>query len=385
MSAPTPAAPARLLANPHRRSLRLAAPSAGARRFHARLPGYEPSPLHDAAPLARRLGLAGLWLKDDSQRFGLPSFKVLGASWAIARLLAGRFDLPVEALSLASLAERLRTGPALTLVAATDGNHGRAVARVATLLGLASQVLVPAATVEARIAAIAGEGARVEVVAGDYEHAVRAAAALADETHLVVADTAWPGYEQVPAWIVEGYGTLLEELGAQLAAAKAAPLDLLVVPVGVGSLAAAAVAHLRHGPAPGRTRLLTLEPHDAACLMASVEAGAPVTLADVHGSIMAGLNCNTPSSLAWPLLRDGVDALCAVSDETAALGVRALASLGIEGGACAGGTVGALLELLSGPGADEHRARLGLHAGSHVGCLLTEGPTDPDLHRRLVG
>ena len=197
--------------------------SVEARSFHRSLPGYAPTPLVSVPALAAELGVGRVLVKDESSRLGLPAFKVLGASWACHRVLAER--------------------PGAMLVTATDGNHGRAVARMAAHFGVEATVFVPELMLPNAAARIADEGATVVWVDGDYDAAVHAAAAFAAERpgRALVQDTAWDGYERVPAWIVEGYQTLLAEIDDQLGAAP----DLVAVPVGVGSLAEAVVRHYR--------------------------------------------------------------------------------------------------------------------------------------------
>jgi diaminopropionate ammonia-lyase len=252
--------------------------------------------------------VGAVWVKDESSRLGLPAFKALGASWACHRVL-----------------ER---APGSRLVTATDGNHGRAVARMARLAGVDATVFVPEVTsveVEGRIG---GEGAQVVRVAGDYDEAVRQAAAFveADAHSALVQDTAWPGYEEVPAWIVEGYDTLLVEVDEQLGRAP----DLVAVPVGVGSLAEGVVRHYR---APGGPRpiILSVEPTTAACLLASLLQRRSVTV-PTGSTVMAGLNCGTVSSGAWPILRDGCDAAVAVEDAAALRAVEDLGQFGLSSG-----------------------------------------------------
>ena len=184
--------------------------------FHRSMPGYARSPLAHAPTTARALGLERLLVKLEVERYGLPSFKILGASWAICRALSARAGRGEPAATFAQLRELAAAQGELTLVAATDGNHGRAVARMARLLGLGAQILVPEHTAAARIEAIAGEGAEVEVVRGSYDDAVALSAAAAGERHLVISDTSWPGYEDVPGWVADGYTTIFEELAAQL-------------------------------------------------------------------------------------------------------------------------------------------------------------------------
>ncbi len=229
---------------------------------------------------------------------------------------------------------------ALTLITATDGNHGRAVARTARLLGLPARVYVPDGVPDVVIDRISAEGARLTVVDADYDGAVMAARADADASvdGLLIQDTAWDGYEQVPSWIVAGYETLFAEIDAQLAAAAyadtgGAGAGLMSVPVGVGSLAQAAVAHYRGRglPRPGRPLLLSVEPDTAACVLRSLADGALASV-PTAATVMNGLNCGTPSSIAWPYLRDGLDAAIAVSDADARDAVAALSSAYVNAG-----------------------------------------------------
>src|SRR5918997_1568268 len=208
--------------------------------FHRRLPGYGPTPLVELPGIARRLGVGRVWLKDESARLGLPPFKILGASWAVYRRLAELLGREPAWGTLEELRAELAPLGRLTLAAASDGNHGRAVARMAALLDYRAHILVPAGIAQARIDAIAGEGATVTVVEGSYDDAVEQAAAMADERTLVISDTSWPGYEQVPRWVVEGYSTLFNEADDQVAEQGVAPFTHAVVQVGVGALAAAA-------------------------------------------------------------------------------------------------------------------------------------------------
>ncbi|MEI5136205.1 pyridoxal-phosphate dependent enzyme [Streptomyces libani] len=241
--------------------------------FHASLPGYAPTPLTELPSLAAELKVGRVFVKDESCRLGLPAFKALGASWAVHRTLAERADL-AERSGLADRAGSQEAGGPVTLVTATDGNHGRAVARMARLLGQRAHVFVPEGVHPAATAAIAAEEARVTEVAGNYDEAVRQAAdaVAATPAAVLIQDTAWPGYERIPGWIVEGYATLFAEIDTQLAVVDAGLPDLVAVPVGVGSLAQAARHPLPKpprrcgGPAVGRARQRSRrpgEPHPA--------------------------------------------------------------------------------------------------------------------------
>jgi diaminopropionate ammonia-lyase len=354
--------------------------SGAVRAFHASLPGYAPTPLTEIPALAAELGTGRVFVKDESSRLGLPAFKVLGASWAMHQLLAdsaaGEPAAPAPPGGLAALRELVARRPGLIFVTATDGNHGRGVARMARLSGAPARVFVPAAAGPAACAAIASEGAEVVQVAGNYDQAVATARhwAAGQPGSALIQDTAWPGYEQVPGWIVEGYSTLFAELDAQLTAAGAGPPALVAVPVGVGSLAQAAVAHYRKQPSSA-TAVLSVEPDTAACLLASLSAGRPVTVPTAN-TIMAGLNCGTVSSLAWPYLGQGLDAGVAVSDNAARRAAADLAAAGISSGPSGAASLAGARAALTGEGSEDRRAALAVDPTSAIVLLSTEAGTD---------
>jgi diaminopropionate ammonia-lyase len=350
--------------------------------FHQRLPGYTPTPLRDAPDLASRLGLARLWVKDESFRLGLPAFKILGASWAVYRALdqelARRTGQGFTSWDrLDDLARQVAALAPLTLACATDGNHGRAVARMARLLGLDAQIFVPADMSEARRQAIASEGAVVTVVEGTYDDAVARSAEVQGPRCLVISDTAWPGYEAVPRWVIEGYSTILWEVEDALAARGEPGPDLVAVQIGVGALAAAITRHFRRPGAPLFPEILGVEPARAACMLASMEAGQIVQVPGPHDSIMSGLNCGVPSAIAWPVVSRGIDAFIAIDDEWARVAMRLLADEGIVAGECGAAGVAGLLAWAEAFGGDLR--------GRRALVLITEGATDPDAYRQIVG
>jgi diaminopropionate ammonia-lyase len=342
----------RAVVNPHADRARVTAPGTDAAAFHAALPGYAPTPLRDLPALAAELGLAAVGLKDESDRLGLPAFKVLGASWAVERAVRERPGIH-------------------TLVAASAGNHGRAVAHVAAQRGLACRILLPARAAPARRAAIEGEGADVYVVEGDYEHAL--ALAAAEATHPGVVEIADAGMSAPAHWVIDGYATLFAEVAAHGA------FDLLIVPVGVGSLAAAAA---RFAAAHG-ARVVGTEPDTAACLTAALAAGAP-TAVPTPGTSMAGLDCAEVSPAAWPELRAGIAGAITVSDPEVHTAMRELAAAGLAIGDCGAAPLAALRALATDPACAELRAVVGLGAGTRVLLLATEGPTDPEAYRRTL-
>jgi len=363
------------------RELDLATPDREPLALHRRLPGYVPSPLVDLPRLAGELGLERLWLKDESSRLGLPAFKILGASWATVRalhaLLVERTGQPTrEWTTIDELAEQIAPLRPLTLACATDGNHGRAVARMARWLGLGAHILVPADMAPARVAAIRSEGARVSTIDGTYDDAVDAAAHLVAPDCLVISDTAWPGYEDVPSWVIEGYSTIFWEVDDALAAAGEPGPDLVLIQIGVGALAAAVVRHYRRAGVDPAPRIVGVEPTRAACAMASMEAGERVALAGPHDSIMSGLNCGVPSSVAWPLVSRGIDTFLTVDDDRARRAMRALAAEGVVAGECGAAGLAGLTALLDGDAATPRPTR--------VLILSTEGATDPDAYHRII-
>ncbi|MFC6884970.1 MULTISPECIES: pyridoxal-phosphate dependent enzyme [Actinomadura] len=323
--------------------------------FHRSLPGYAPTPLLETPALASELGVAHVFVKDESSRLGLPAFKILGASWGVYRALCRHHDVPPDG----DLA-RLTDLPPVRLITATDGNHGRAVAAMARRLGLDSLIYVPNGVHPEARAAIEAEGATLVTLNTTYDKAVRHAASTAGPSDLLVQDTAWPGYEDVPRWIVEGYSTLFAEIDAQLGTAA----SLIAVPVGVGSLAQAAVTHYRSGPfAP---TLLSVEPRSAACVLTALHNDHPTTI-PTGATIMAGLNCATPSSIAWPYLRNGLDAAVAITDADAVRAAHDLAALGVPAGPCGAASLAGVRAAL--------QNGLSLPLSSTLILLSTEGTT----------
>jgi diaminopropionate ammonia-lyase len=332
-------------------------------RFHRKLPHYAPTPLVAAPAIAARLGVQRVWVKDESSRLGLPAYKILGASWATYRALEQRFGEFAAWDTIEDLARQLYSHKRLELTTASEGNHGRAVARMARWLGLSANILLPGSAAPARVERIRDEGARVTMIDGTYDDAVEAAARLDGVRSLVISDTAWPGYEQVPKWVVDGYSTLFRETDAQLAEAGAQQPDIVAVQMGVGSLAAAVVRHYRRPGVGGR--VIGVEPSAAACVLESMRAGGLVDVAGPFDEIMGGLNCGRPSLVAWPFLKDGLSACVAVPTMRAEEAVEALAAHGVESSPCGAAGLAGLLE---------YGKEVGLIATSSVLVISTEGP-----------
>ncbi len=341
--------------------------------FHRRLPGYEPTPLLDLGPdAAASAGVGRLLLKDERRRFGLPAFKMLGASWATYRALIDRLGHEPDWGDFGDLRRGFAPLDGLGLAAATDGNHGRAVARMAKELAMPCTIFVPANMVAARIAAIESEGAQVVVVDGTYDDAVRRSAQLDPGSWQVVSDTSWPGYDTVPRWVIDGYATIGFELDELLDG----PPDVVAVPLGVGALGAAiAEAYPRAMGAP--PFLLGVEPTVAACVLAAAEAGHIVEVPGPHDSIMAGLNCGLASPVAFPAVAAGYDAFVTITDDACADGIRRLAAAGIDVGEC--GAAGLVGFETSDPAVTPRGDDV------TVVCICTEGVTDPVRFEAIVG
>lgn len=345
--------------------------------FHQNLPGYEPSPVVELTDLAQTLGVGRISAKIESTRLGLPAFKILGASWATYRELCRRFPGVENASALEDICQHISPEESLTFVAATDGNHGRAVAHMARLLGQKSHILVPAGMTMARIRAIEGEGAVVEVVDGTYDDAIAKSATLADDTHIVISDTSWEGYRDVPADVIDGYSTIFDEFGDQVDS----PPTHLFIQMGVGALGAAAIRAAQTWDA----KITSVEPGDADCILQSLRAGDLAEVPGPHRSIMAGLNCGLPSPLAWPELQASIDLAIAIPDEDAREAMRALADASVIAGETGAAGLAGLLALAATDTWPDTRDRISLDDDSHILILITEGATDPEAWETITG
>jgi diaminopropionate ammonia-lyase family len=338
--------------------------AAAVTKFHQSLPNYSPTPLVSLPDLAADLGVRAVFVKDESNRFGLPSFKVLGASWGCFRAVAQQLGLsPTASLDEVSTGAK---ASAITLVAATEGNHGRAVAFMARLLGIDVQIFVPRSMDERTRGFIVGEGACLVVSPGCYDQAVLEASDRANKLPdaLLIQDTAFEGYESVPAWIVEGYTTLMNEAEQQVAQ-LGLTASVMVTPVGVGSLAHAVARHCKSRMSP--VSVIAVEPDSAPCLSESLYAGKSITV-ETSSTIMDGMNCGTVSTTAWPDLQRLVDACVTVSSSESHEAVQYLTSKSVPAGPCGGASLAALCRL-----AAEQSAPLLLHKDSVVVLLSTEG------------
>lgn len=341
--------------------------------FHRSLPKYSPTTLHSLDAIAKEIGVKKVFLKDETSRLGLPSFKIVGASWGIHQAIAQRAGLPsnttVEDLSTAAQRKGVK------LFAATDGNHGRAVARMGRILGISgTKIFVPGSLDESTQDLISQEGAQVIVVDGDYDFAVKEADAQARNSGgILIQDTAFEGYTEIPQWIVGGYSTLLVEIDEQLPDHA----DVVVVPIGVGSLGEAVVSQSKM---KGQTTfVLAVEPDTAACLYKSLRAGTSLPIRTSH-TIQTGMNCGTVSTTAWPILKAGVDVSTTVSDFEVHEAVQCLQSVGIKAGPCGAAPLAGLRHV-----ARTNPEILSLNEDSVVVLICTEGSRDYQIPRNLSG
>ena len=359
-------------------------------RFHATLPAYRPTPLIALNQLARQLHVGGLWLKDESRRFGLKAFKILGASYAVCTTLAERLAIPPPVdFNVFQQPGIRRALSATTLVAASDGNHGLAVAWMAARLGCRSRILLPRGTAACRRAAIRNVGGEALIVKGNYDAAVAQAAreALAQQA-IFVQDTSWEGNETIPLRVMQGYLTLFAEAFAQMD--PAVPSHVFV-PCGVGALAGALQAYLVERYGEARPRLIVVEAAAADCYYRSMAAGgrSVVTVEGDLATRMAGLACGVPSPMGWTLLSRWADGFASCPDAIALEAMSRLAfpeppDPAVESGECGAVTLGCLMHLMASPSGEAWRAQLGLGPEARILLFSTEGATDPDAYRRAV-
>ena len=363
------------------------------RAYHTTFSEYRPTPLVSLPALAKKLGLKNMLVKDESQRFGLNAFKVLGGSYAMARYLAGRLGLDEKALSRAAVSSpeaKARAGD-ITFITTTDGNHGRGVAWTARELGYRCIVRMPKGSEEVRVNNIRAEGADCTVTDLNYDDTVRMTWDMAQKNgYVMMQDTAWQGYEEIPTWIMQGYMTLALEALEAMRAADTMPTHCFLQS-GVGSFPGAVVGCLVAALGKDAPNFIIVEPHQANCIYMSAKAGdgKPHKVSgDLH-SIMAGLACGEPNTVSWPLLRDYSTAFVSCPDYIAANGMRMLAAplpgdrplVSGESGAVSTGLVQWFMQH---PDAEAQRQKLGLGPDSTVFCISTEGDTAPHVYRNIV-
>ena len=358
--------------------------------FHASFPVYKETPLVELKHTAKSMGLGNIYIKDESYRFGLNAFKVLGGSYAIGNYLAKRLgksitEMPYEKLVSGEIKRELGD---ITFVTATDGNHGRGVAWTAKQLQQKSVVYMPKGSAEERLMNIRAEGADASITDLNYDEAVRLANSQAEQKGWVmVQDTAWEGYEDIPGWIMQGYGTMGLEAYEQL---PEKPTHIFLQ-AGVGSLAGAITGLFSSLYGDEKPIIGIVEPDQADCLFRTAKADDgklhPVT--GHMRTIMAGLACGEPCSIGWQVLSDYADFFISCPDYAAAQGMRILGNpMGkdqkVVSGESGAAAFGAVSEILRNPELKELKEALNLNENSRILFFSTEGDTDKENYRRIV-
>jgi diaminopropionate ammonia-lyase len=360
------------------------------RAFHKSFPMYRETPLAQLPETAKEMGLDKIYVKDESYRFGLNAFKVLGGSFAIGNYLARKLNKSIDEVSFSMLLDpevKKQLGD-LTFVTATDGNHGRGVAWTANQLGMKSVVYMPKGSAEERLENIRAAGADASITDLNYDDAVRLANRQAEEKGwIVVQDTAWEGYEEIPTWIMQGYGTMGLEAFEQL---PEKPTHIFLQ-AGVGSMASAMAGLLSDIYGEDRPIIVIVEPNKADCLFRTAEANDG-TLHIVTGNmdtIMAGLACGEPCSIGWNVLKNYADFFISCPEYVAANGMRILGNpLGkddrVISGESGAAAFGAVAEIMKNPELANMKEALGLDENSRVLCFSTEGDTDKENYKAIV-
>ena len=361
------------------------------RAFHASLPAYQPTALRRLDDLAEKLGLAALFVKDESTRFGLNAFKGLGGSYCVGRLLAKLAGIAEDDLTFGRLQQDdvREIAKALTLVTATDGNHGRGIAWTAREFGASSVVYMPKGSSQERLENIRALGAQAQITDVNYDDTVRFAAQRAEERGwMLVQDTAWEGYEEIPTWIMQGYTTMALEAVDQLD--DEAPTHVFLQ-AGVGAMSGAITAYFADRYRGNRPIVVIVEPNAADCVYRTAKAddGELHTVDGDLDTIMAGLSCGEPCSIGWEMLSRYADHFMSVPDKVAEKGMRVLASPGggdspIVSGESGAVTAGLVVELMTNESLTELRDVIGLGPKSKALCISTEGDTDRENYKRIV-
>ncbi|MBR0203920.1 MAG: diaminopropionate ammonia-lyase [Synergistaceae bacterium] len=361
------------------------------RAFHQTFPEYQPTPLRNLKNLAHELGVNAFFVKDESYRFGLNAFKSLGGSFCLGKYIAERLVCDISELSYSKITSpeiKSKLGE-ITFVTATDGNHGRGIAWAANRLGHKAVVYMPAGTVEERLKNIIKLGADASITEFNYDNTVRFAADNANKSGwILVQDTSWPDYEKIPRWIMQGYLTMALEAVEQLNGVIPTHVFLQA---GVGSMAGALAAFFADYYKDNKPVITIIEPNKADCIYRTARAddGNLHTVKGSMNTIMAGLACGEPCTVAWEMLRRYAEIYVSMPDYVAAKGMRVLANpLGDDGriisGESGASTSGFVCELLQNQSLDYLREMLEVGSDSRLLCFSTEGDTDRRNYRSIV-
>ena len=371
------------------------AQSADVRRLHEDLEAYAVTPLVSLSGLAERGGVKAVFVKDESHRFGLKAFKGLGGTYAMFRMICKQLELDPAAMDFHTLLEEPYASKIrdLVFITTTDGNHGKGVSWAAKLFGCQAHVFMPAGTVEVRAQAIRDAG-NADVVITDmpYDACVNYTAALAEENGwLLIQDTSWDGYEDVPMWIMRGYTTLFYEMAAQLKEAGYDHPTHIFLQAGVGAMAGAVAASAMAAFPDEAPVISIVEPKEVACFYESALCGdgKPHAATGTQKTIMAGLNCASPCTLAWDILKHCASYAFACNDAVTKHGMRILADPAtgqqpVVAGESGAVTTGLVDHLLNDPKYQELRNEMGLDEHAVVLLINTEGDTDPENYRNIL-
>ncbi|EKO3812915.1 diaminopropionate ammonia-lyase [Vibrio harveyi] len=355
-----------------------------ARAFHSQIDGYQPTPLVSLPALATHLGVKAILVKDESKRFGLNAFKVLGGSYALGRQLAKHLNVDIAEIDLKTVSSRLEAP--LTFATATAGNHGTGVAWAAREMGQQAVVYMPKGSPQASVDRIRGLGAECIVTEVNYDDTVRLANDTAQANGwMLVQDTAWDGYEEIPTWISQGYTTMADEAVEQIEQLGFDAPSHVILQAGVGAMAGGVLGYLADRLDPTKFDTIIAEPKAADCIYRSgtSEAGNIINVTGDLSSIMAGLACGEPNPVTWPILRDCSRYFIALEDNVAATGMRMYGNpltgdKAITSGESGAITLGALNEIV------KNNGNVGLNEDSVVLLFSTEGDTNPERYRRIV-
>lgn len=360
-------------------------------QYHQSIPEYQMTSLESLNQLASYLQVNKLWVKDEASRFNLNAFKGLGASYAVAHYFAKQLDLNLESMSFGELHHEISKVKKVTLATATDGNHGKSLAWAARLFDLEAVVYMPKGSAPERLQAIRSQGAHAKMTDVNYDETVNLIAEEAKEKGwVVIQDTAWEDYEEIPLWIMQGYSTIVSELRDQLTG-ELDTITHVILQAGVGSFAAAILSSLQTELQDGDVQFIIIESDQADPFFQSAHRndGQAASVEGDLATIMAGLACGKASSIAWDLLKEKADFFAACPDEVSARGMRVLGNplfgdSAIIAGESGAVPIGFLYEIMQNPDYQDLKISLSLDKHARVLVVNTEGDTDPENYRQIV-